>query len=154
MAATFQPLRSAMPPTFSRILALSLAILLILTACSPKNLQVTQPWARPGAAGDNSAIYLVIDNPTSEADTLLGAETDVAGSTELHRSSMENGMMMMEPQEKVSIDAKSRVVFEPGGLHVMLVGLKQDLHAGDTIRLTLNFEKAGAITLDVPVKEP
>jgi len=140
--------------TLPRTLALSLAVLLILTACSPKNLRVTQPWARPGAAGDNSAIYLVIDNPTSEAETLLGAATDVAASTELHRSTMENGMMMMEAQEKVFIDARSKVVFEPGGLHVMLVGLKQDLRAGDTIRLTLNFEKAGDITLDVPVKEP
>lgn len=140
--------------TLPRTLILSLAVMLILTACGPKNLQVTQPWARPGAIGDNSAIYLVIDNPTSEADTLLGAATDVANTTELHKSTMENGMMMMEPQEKVSINARSKVVFEPGGLHVMLVGLKQDLHAGDTIRLTLNFEKAGAITLDVPVKEP
>lgn len=140
--------------TFPRNLALSLTVLLLLTACSPKNLQVTQPWARPGAAGDNSAIYLVIDNPTSQADTLLSASTDVAASTELHQSSMENGMMKMEPQEKVPIDARSKVVFEPGGLHVMLVGLKQDLHPGDSIRLTLNFEKAGAVTLDVPVKEP
>lgn len=67
---------------------------------------------------------------------------------------MEGGVMMMVQQENVPVSAESKVEFKPGGLHVMLIGLKQDLNPGDTITVTLNFEKVGQITLDVPVREP
>ncbi len=129
-----------------------LAVLLV--GCAAKSLQVEQVWARPGLAAGNSAVYFVIDNPLSEADTLLSAATDVAASSELHMSKMNNTTMMMEPQENVPVAARSKVEFKPGGLHLMLVKLNADLKIGDTFQLTLNFEKAGAIVLDVPVKEP
>lgn len=63
-------------------------------------------------------------------------------------------MMMMEPQEAVEIPAGENVQFQPGGLHVMLVGLKNDLKVGDTLKVTLKFETAGEITVEAEVKEP
>jgi copper(I)-binding protein len=63
-------------------------------------------------------------------------------------------VMMMVQQENVPVGAQSQIEFKPGGLHVMLIGLNQDLKPGETFQVTLNFEKAGPITMDVPVKQP
>ena len=65
----------------------------------------------------------------------------------------DNGVMSMQMQEAVPVLAKDQVEFKPGGLHVMLVALAQDLNVGDTIPVTLNFEKAGSIKVDVSVRE-
>ena len=67
---------------------------------------------------------------------------------------MAGGVMMMVQQENVPVGVQSQIEFKPGGLHVMLIGLNQDLKPGDTFQVTLNFEKAGQITMDVPVKQP
>jgi len=69
-------------------------------------------------------------------------------------TNLAGGVMMMVQQENVRIGAQSQIEFTPGGLHVMLIGLNQDLNPGDTFQVTLNFENAGQITLDVPVREP
>jgi hypothetical protein len=137
-----------------RAFLVAVSIALIIAGCAPKTLQVADAWARPGQAGGNSAIYLVINNPLANADTLLSASTAVAETVELHISKMEDGMMVMEQQENVPIAAKSKVTFEPGGLHVMLIGLKNDLKAGDSFQATLRFEQAGDLSVDVTVKEP
>jgi len=128
-------------------------LIFLLSGCGPKNLQVSGAWARPAAAGDNSAAYFTIDNPTNQADTLLSVASDVADQAELHMTSMENGVMSMTPQVNLVVDANSQVAFAPGGLHVMLTGLKHALKAGDKFDLTLNFEHAGAVKVTVEVKD-
>jgi copper(I)-binding protein len=128
---------------------------LILAGCGSGSLTVNDAWARPVNAGGNSAVYFVIDNSTGQDDVLLGASTEIAQSAELHRSEMGAGdVMMMHPQEAVEVPRRSKVTFEPAGLHVMLVNLAQDLAPGDSLSLTLNFEQAGEVRLDVPVREP
>ena len=69
-------------------------------------------------------------------------------------TNLAGGVMMMVQQENVPVGAQSQIEFSPGGLHVMLIGLNQDLNPGDTFQVTLNFENAGQITMDVPVREP
>ena len=99
-------------------------------------------------------MYFIVDNPGGE-DTLLKAESDVAATVELHKSSMDaDGNMSMQPQEKVAIPASAKTEFKPGGLHVMLINLKSDLKVGQQINLTLTFEKAGKINLEATVREP
>ncbi len=56
------------------------------------------------------------------------------------------------PIPRLDIPGVGRIEFKPGGYHMMLVGLTQDLKAGGTFKLTLQFEKSGAITLDVPIR--
>ncbi len=112
-------------------------------------------WARPANQGDNSAIYFKINNPGPAIDALIEAQTEVAAQTELHKSEMDNqGVMSMHPQHQIEIPPDSQVEFAPGGYHVMLVDLQQDLKVGDTVELTLRFQNFGEITLDVPVKQP
>jgi len=145
---------------FTRISALLITILL-LAACGSRGLQVSDAWARPSLQGNNAAVYLVIQNATSEDETLLSASTELASSVELHMTmqaegedgSDEAGVMRMMPQESVSIPAGEIVEFMPGGLHIMLFELKQDLQIGDTFNLTLQFEYNREMVVEVTVEE-
>jgi len=130
-------------------------IAFVLAACGASGsgeLGVNDVWARPGLADGNSAVFFVIDNPGAE-DFLLSASSDVAGAVELHKTVMEDGAMKMVQQMNVPVPT-GETVFKPGDLHVMLIGLKNDLNPGDEFTLTLNFEKAGKKTLSVIVQEP
>jgi hypothetical protein len=131
---------------------LSLLFVLSLAACQPGVLTVEEAWGRPGAAGDTSGVFFTIDNPSAE-DTLLSAVSDVAAAVEIHQTVMDGDIMRMEMQDSVVVPAGG-LEFKPGGLHVMLIGLRQDLNPGDRFSLTLNFEQAGPIVLDVEVRQP
>lgn len=117
------------------------------------DLQITDAWARPGQAGGTSAVYFVIENK-GEEETLLRAACDAAGMTELHMSKMEGDTMKMQPQENVPLASGEKTEFKPGGLHVMLMNLKEDVSVGDTLTVTLTFDKAGTIEVQAPVREP
>jgi len=118
-------------------------------------LAVEDVWARPGISGGNSAIYFVINNRRGQDDTLLSASTGAAQIAELHISKIDDaGNMTMEHQDNVPVPGGKTVTFEPGGLHVMMMGLNGDLKAGDTLTATLTFEKAGSIEIEATVREP
>ena len=139
-----------------RILIFVLMSVVLLSACVPaaKDVEASDVWARTGMAGGNSAVYMVLVNGTDMHQELLFATSDVAEAVELHESKMgENGEMQMIPQASISLTAGAKVEFKPGGLHVMLIGLKQELKAGDEFELTLHFKDHADITLKVIVKE-
>lgn len=131
-----------------------LGILLGLSACSSPALSVSDGWSRPAAAGNNGAAYFIIRNGTVHADTLLGVTTDSAGQAEMHMTMVDaNNVMSMHPQATVDIPAGGTVEFKPGGLHVMLVELKQELKAGDVYSLTLQFRNAGDVPVIITVQD-
>jgi len=100
----------------------------------------------------NGAAYLQLSAKAD--DTLLSASAPVAAKVEIHTMSMEGDVMKMRALDKLDIKAGEKIAMQPGsGAHVMLMGLKQPLKAGDSFPLTLNFRKAGKVTVDVPVKE-
>ncbi|MFZ5855844.1 MAG: copper chaperone PCu(A)C [Chloroflexota bacterium] len=139
-----------------RILIFVLLSVMLLSACAPaaKDVEASDVWARTGMAGGNSAVYMTLVNGTDMHQELLFATSDVAEAVELHESKMgENGEMQMIPQASISLEAGAKVEFKPGGLHVMLIGLKQDLKVGDEFELTLHFKDHADITLKVIVKE-
>jgi copper(I)-binding protein len=86
-------------------------------------------------------------------DALIAADTDVAETVELHTVVMENNVMMMRPVEQIDIPASSETELRPGGFHVMLLGINQDLAEGETVELTLTFENAGDITVTAPIRQ-
>ena len=134
-----------------------LLVVLTLTACASRGdkVSVNEIWARPSDSGMNSAVYFAIDNPTNEDESLLEVHGSIAEGVELHKSKQsEEGAMMMEPQESVPIPARETVLFQPGGLHVMLLGLKKDLKVGDSFPLVLQFAHVGDIQIEVTVLEP
>ncbi len=109
-------------------------------------IELSHVWARASAsATGNSAAYVTLHNAGTTADTLIGAATDAAAKAEVHQSKMENGVATMAPVPALEIAPGATVEMKPGSYHIMLLGLKAPLAAGQTIALTLSFEHAGAI---------
>jgi len=133
------------------------AIALIAVACQPaakEGIEARDYWLRASAAGENTAMYMLLQNHGSAVDELIGASSNVTDAVELHKTTMDaNGMMQMSPVPSVVLDADAEVHFEPGGLHVMFIGLKQDLKVGDKIQVTLHFKNREDIVLTVPAQE-
>jgi hypothetical protein len=102
------------------------------------------------------AAYMVIKNTGNEADRLVAGETPAAEVVELHESFMdENDVMKMRPVEGgfIEVPAGGEAELRPGGLHIMLIRLAEPLENGQTIPLTLSFEKSGEIEIEVVVAD-
>jgi len=113
---------------------------------------VERPWARATPAGARTgAAYATLINNGSSSDSLLSATTPVADKVQFHSTSEENGVSRMREMDTVEVAPGARVTFSPGGMHIMVVGLKQPLKEGQTFPLTLTFEKAGKVDVTVPV---
>src|SRR3546814_9738821 len=83
---------------------------------------------------------------------LVATEGEVAERVELHTHTMDGNVMQMRRVEFVEIPAQGEAALQPGGIHIMLIGLKQPLREGERFPLTLTFEKAGAVTVEVAVE--
>jgi copper(I)-binding protein len=117
------------------------------------NIVVQTPWTRATPGGARIAGgYMTIKNTGSETDHLVSITTDVAGKSEMHQMSMNNGVMTMRPIDgPLEIAPGATVKFDPSGYHVMFEGLKQALKVGDQVKATLQFEKAGALDVNFAV---
>ena len=151
------------------------AAALLVIACSSSgsaSISVTGAWVRatPASAGSGAA-YLTIQNTGSAADALVGASSPVATTLEVHETmvmdspapsastamgspmaSTSGEMMGMQPVARLGIPAGGTVQLAPGGYHLMLIGLTKDLNVGDTVQVTLKFEKAGDVTVTAQVR--
>ena len=116
------------------------------------DLTIVHPWSRPAPQGQNGVIYLEIRNGSAVDDRLIAVGTPLAEKIELHRSTMEDGIHRMQKVESIVVPAGGAVELAPGGLHVMLIGLKFMLMAEETIPVTFTFERSGAITTGVSVE--
>lgn len=112
----------------------------------------TDVWARAAATG-NSAAYMILRNGGPAADRLVKAESDAAGAVELHKTTMEGSMMKMAPVDGIALPAQGQAELKPGDLHVMLIGLKRELKAGEKLKLKLYFEKAGVQEIEAEVRK-
>ena len=127
----------------------------LLGACVTSNeMEAREYWARAASKDGNTAAYMILQNHTAVDDELIQASSDSARAVEIHESRLgDDGVMQMIPQNSVSIAVGTAVEFKPGGLHIMLIGLKQDLAAGQEITVVLHFKNHDDITLTVPVKD-
>jgi copper(I)-binding protein len=115
-------------------------------------ISITQAWSRAAPAGVTGAGFLTMANAGSGADRLLSARAEIARAVELHSNSMEGGVMRMRPVQAIDIAPGGAVTLAPGGLHIMLIGLKQPLVKGMRVPLTLVFEKAGEVPVELAVE--
>jgi copper(I)-binding protein len=142
-----------------KIMMLVLAGMLFLSACGANgnegtDIEAYDYWARAALKDGNAAAYMLLRNHSANDDALMSVSSDVAAATEIHLSqTTADGTMEMIKQESIALPVDSEVEFKPGSYHVMLIGLKQDLKAGDEITLTLHFKNHEDITLTVPVLE-
>ena len=117
------------------------------------DITIQEPWARASLGNaPNSAAYMTLETMGTAPDRLVSGSTPVAQRVELHTHVMEGGIAKMRPADGIEVVPGAPTVLEPGGPHVMLSGLTQKLEAGATVPLTLVFEHAGEVTLDVPVE--
>ncbi|HXY98432.1 MAG TPA: copper chaperone PCu(A)C [Stellaceae bacterium] len=124
------------------------------SAQTSSSIEVGHPWARATAAsGVNGAVYLTLTNRGTTDDRLTGASTPVAAKTQLHATINDNGVMKMRPVAEVPLKAGGSAEFKPGGMHIMLLGLKHPLAVGDSFPLTLTFDKAGAVETMVMIEK-
>lgn len=122
-------------------------------AAEPGTIQITGPWARESPpAVTNGAAYMMLTNMGPAADRLLEGSSEVAETIELHTHLMENHVAKMRKVDMIEVAPGQSTMLQPGGFHIMLIGLKQPLTAGQTFPLTLRFENAGTILVQVMVR--
>lgn len=135
-------------------LGLLLALSTPVLAADTATIKVEEPWARESPPTvTNGAAYMTLVNTGKEADRLVGASGEVSATVELHTHLMEDGMMKMRPIKTIEVNPGEPAVLKPGGLHIMLIGLKKPLVADQTFPLRLRFEKAGEIPVEVKVSK-
>ncbi len=117
-------------------------------------IQIQHPYARAVPPGQpNSAAFMTLRNMSDAANAVVSASSPAAKVVELHTHTMDGGMMKMRRVEKIDIPAKGEAVLKPGGLHIMLIGLKQQLKPGMKVSLTLNFADGTESTVEAPVQQ-
>lgn len=132
----------------------SIAIVLLMgcTDRSHDELTIAPDHIRaPGAGALTTAGYLSITSPIDDA--LVGASIDGAGAVEIHTMSMEDGVMHMRRVNEIPLPAHKSVALAPGGDHLMIFEPGANFEDGSTVQVTLVFEKAGEVTVDMPVQQ-
>lgn len=115
------------------------------------NLVIEHPWTR-ATTGQNGIAYLVVDNTGTQDDKLVAAATSAADMPMLHTNYMDGDVMKMRMVEAIPVPAGGKAELKPGGYHIMLMGLKAPLKQGEMVPLTLTFEKAGKIDVQLMVE--
>lgn len=138
--------RFLLAPAFALLLAAS-------QAWAAPEIHVDEPWARATAAGQPAGGgYLKLHNAGPGADRLVGARSAAAERVELHTMQLDGSVMRMRQVDTIDLPEGKLVALEPGGFHLMFMGLKQPLKAGTRFPLELRFEKASPLTVEVEVK--
>lgn len=126
----------------------------ILFAQSKNGISIKDPWIRPNAKSANSALFFIVENKSNQPDTLISAKFDNSEIVELHETfKKSDDMMGMRSVKFVKIPAKGSVIFKPRDLHIMLIGLKNDIKVDEKYNVTLIFKKAGEVKINAIVRD-
>lgn len=120
---------------------------------APGGIVVKQAWSRATSAGARVAVgYFTVANTSKEADRLLSVASPLAERVEIHESSIVDGIARMRPVDAIPVAPAATVTLKPGGLHLMLLQPRSKLAPGDKLPVTLTFEKAGQVAVDLVVQ--
>lgn len=144
-------------------LAVALLLGFALAACGP-GAATTAPagtaptvsgaWVRPPQGMDRPAAGYLVITGGSQADALLSARSPIAGSVEVHETSMDSsGMTGMHPISRLEVPAGATVTLQPGGYHLMFMNVTGTVEVGAKVKIELTFEKAGTITVEAEVRQ-
>ena len=120
------------------------------TLAQPGPIQVQQVWSRAAPQGRVGVLYMTVTD-SGAPDQLVGVDTPIAEKAELHESVAEGGVMKMRPVAAAPVEPGKPLVLKPGGYHVMLMGLRRTLKAGDEFPATIRFAHAGAVSVTAHV---
>lgn len=130
---------------------LALAATALVAPAALAQVTVTDPWVR-GTVSSQKATGAFMKLETKQPVSLVSASSPVAGVTEIHEMAMEKDVMKMRAVPRLDVAPGKPAELKPGGYHVMLLDLKQPLKAGDSVPITLTFEKADKSRQTVEVK--
>lgn len=140
------------PLLFAAVLAVSLAVGPSLSWGHP--IHVESAWVREAPPmARATGVFMTIKNLSDKPDRLIRVESPSARAVEIHRTKIAGDMATMERIDALDVPANGEAVLKPGGLHIMLIDPKGQVKTGGTVPLTLVFEKAGPMALEVPVKK-
>jgi len=122
------------------------------TPITSDSVVVTDAWARPALKGGTGGVYMTIANKSHSVIRIVSATSALAPATELHVSTVHDGMAHMEMLRQLVITPGASVFLKPGGSHFMLVGLRKALVKGDTTRLTLRLQTGELVLVNVAVR--
>jgi periplasmic copper chaperone A len=126
-------------------------VILAVGAAVAGGIEIEEPWARASLGRTpNSAAYMVIRSGTP--DRLIGAASPIAERVEVHNTTEHAGVSQMRPVEALEVGPDRPAVLQPGGLHLMLMGLTERLVEGRSVPLQLSFEEAGTIEIEAEVR--
>ncbi len=118
-----------------------------------KSLDIKQPFARATPPGAKAAgVFMTIENKGKDADRLVSASSSAAGIVEIHEMKMDGGIMQMREVKALEVKPGATVELKPGGYHVMLLDLKPPLKQGETVPVTLTFEKSGTVEVKAAIE--
>ena len=129
------------------------ALVLAFAATSAEEvIRLERAWARATPPGTPvAAAYLVIDNRGPRSDRLLSASSPSAEKVEVHATVHDGDVARMRKVDPLHVAAGERLVLEPGGMHLMLIGLRKPLTEGELIPIVLDFEVAGRLRTEIRV---
>jgi len=140
-----------------RIIACVLGTLIaapVLAGPAAESVSANDPYVRMAPPGMTvTGSFMVLKNADNKDHKLVKAESPVAKVVELHTHTNEGGVMKMRPVKDIEIKAQGEAVLKPGGLHVMLIGLKQELKEGNNVPITLTFEDGSRKKIEAPVRQ-
>jgi copper(I)-binding protein len=140
-----------------RIAACILAALIAtpaLAGSAAESVSANEPFVRMTPPGtSNTGAFMVLKNADSKDHKLIKAESPVAKAVELHTHTNDGGVMKMRQVKDIEIKTNGEAVLKPGSMHVMLIGLKQDLKEGDNVAITLTFEDGSSKKIEAPVRK-
>jgi periplasmic copper chaperone A len=144
------------------IFLLAAGVAVACAAPSGPSIQAKDTWARPAlispqgsGMASTGAVFMRLVNSGSQADRLIGGQTDVAKIVEIHQTVIEDDLARMQMlPEGLEVPARDEVLLEPGSYHMMLFDLQRNLNVGDTFRIELWFAESDNLTVVVEVREP
>jgi hypothetical protein len=116
------------------------------------DLAIGHPWTRAAGANANGAAFMRLRNTGAQPDRLVSASTPIARVVELHTMIREGDVMRMRPVTDIAVAPGQTVELRPGGFHVMLIGLTAPMPQGGRVPLTLRFERAGEVQVELTVE--
>jgi len=142
-------------PRLSAIRYALAGLLMIIMSAAQAEVSVLEAWSRATPPGHPAGgAYFRLVNDSDRGDRVVGVRTDRAPRVELHRTIEEGGNARMVHTPEIPVAANSELIFEPGGRHVMLMGLTEALTEGETYEIVLELERAGEIPVTVEVRAP
>ena len=138
----------------STLVATLVALSLTSAAQAADTIVVEDAYARSaGKSAKAGAAFMMIENQGETDDRLIGAASDVADRVELHTHKIdENGVAkMMQVEDGILIPAGETHMLKRGGDHVMFMGLKAPFEQGAKVPVTLIFEQAGEVVVEIPI---